>query len=278
MNDPHVEYLRYVVTHGDSIKYKLDELFSAETDEYIVKIVDGAARLHPQRHYATAEEAKLAARDFVGQWNFVIALDARDGLFKLKYADARVIDRQPSPTPPGVFAVNADPVYWEFPTAVSVGITLVRYAYLGLPPRRRLAVDDPNVVDMMRHLTNYSHSHGRESLAGMAYYCLTVVEKPFRGRREPRRRQIEQDYRIDKSILDCLGDLSSGYGADSARKVEGRGKPFNEEQTRFLVMAVQALIRRMAELAENPSVDDLPLINKANLELYATRGATETET
>ena len=42
-------------------------------------------------------------------------------------------------------------------------------------------------------------------------------------------------------------------------------------------MAVPALVRRMAELAENPSVD-LPLINKANLELYATRGATETET
>ena len=143
MNDPHVEYLRYVVTHGDSIKYKLDELFSAETDEYIVKIVDGAARLHPRRHYATAEEAKLAARDFVGQWNFWIAIGVRDDLFKLKYADARVIARPPSPTPPGVFAVNADPVDWGVTPAVSVGTTLVRYAYLGLPPRRRLAVDDP---------------------------------------------------------------------------------------------------------------------------------------
>ena len=136
-------------------------------------------------------------------------------------------------------------------------------------------MDDPNVVDMMRHLTNYSH--GRESLAVMANYCLTVVEKPFHGRREPRRRQQEKCYRIDKSILDCLGDLSSGHGGDSARKVDGRDKPFNNEQTHFLVMAVQALVRRMAELAENPSVD-LPLINKANLELYATRGATETET
>ena len=42
-------------------------------------------------------------------------------------------------------------------------------------------------------------------------------------------------------------------------------------------MAVQALVRRMAELAKNPSVD-LPPINKASLELYATRGATEAET
>ena len=205
----------------------------------------------------------------------MIALGARDGLFKLEYANARVIDRQPSPTPPGVFAVNADPVHWGFTTAVRVGITKVGYAYLGLPPRRRLAVDDPNVVDMMRHLTNYSH--GREPLADMAYYCLTVVEKPFHGRREARRRQQEKCYRIDKSILECLGDLSSEHGGDLARKVDGRDKPFNKEQTHFLVMAVPALVRRMAELAENPSVD-LPLINKANLELYATRGATETET
>ena len=127
---------------------------------------------------------------------------------------------------------------------------------------------------MMRRLTNYNHSHGRVSLAGMANYCLTVVVNPFRGRGKDARRLAAQCYRIDKSILACLGNLSNGYGGDSARKVGGRDKPFTEKQKRFLVMAVQALIRRMAE---NPSVD-LPLINKANLELYATRGATETET
>ena len=274
MNDPRVKYLTYIVTHGDWIEHEVAEPFLEKTDEYIVKIEDGLARLCPQHHYSTVEEAKLAAQDFVGQWNFESAL-TRDDQFKLEYDSARVIDCQPSPPPPGVVSVNADPIRFHFTTPARGAVTKGVHTYPRLPIGRRLAVDDPNVVDMMRHLTNYRH--GRESLGTMANYCLTVVEKPFPGRRGARRLREEQRYRIDKSILDCLGDLSSGYGGDSARKVDGRDKPFNREQTRTLEMAVQALIRRVAELAKNPSAD-LPFINKENLELYAMRGVTEAET
>ena len=272
MNDPHVEYLTYAVIHGDSIKYEVAEPFSEETDDYIVKIEDGFARLYPQRHYATAEEAKLAAQDFVSRWNFEVELTDRDDNFKLEYAHARVIDRQPSPAPPGVVSVAVDPISFGF-SATGVRVTKVAHAYPRLPIGRRLAVNDPNVAVMMERLMNYRHH--REHLATMAHFCLTVVENSLNEQKH-RRKQAAQHYRITKSILDCTGKLCAKGGGGSARKADGIAKPFDKKEIRFLEMAVQALIRRVAELAKNPSTD-LPLINDTNLELYARRGVTEGE-
>ena len=270
MNDPHVEYLIYTVIHGDSIKYEVAEPFSEETDDYIVKIEDGLARLYPQRHYATAEEAKVAAQDFVSRWNFEVELTGRDDKFKLKYAHAHVIDRQPSPAPPGVVSVAADSIGFGFSTT-SVRVTKVAHAYPSLPIGRHLAVNDPHVAMMMERLMNYRHH--REHLAAMAYFCLTVVEDSL-GEQRNRRKQAARHYRITKSILDCIGKLCAKGGGGSARKADGIAKPFDKKETRFLEMAVQALIRRVAELSQNPSAD-LPPIHDANLELYASRGVTE---
>ena len=276
MNDPRVKYLTYVVTHADWIEYEVAEPFSEKTDEYIVKIEDGLARLYPQRNYSTVEEAKLAAQDFVSQWNFEIALGGRDGLFKFEYVCAHVIDHQPSPAPPGVHSVSADPAHFHYTIPASARVTLVRRIHLQLPIGRCFAVSDPNVVAMMEQWTDYHH--GREHLGTMAYCCLTIVQDSLkseqrRGEQRNPRKLAAQDYRISMSILDCIGKLSSKSGA---RKAEGIDKPFNEEETRFLEMAVRALIRRVAEHGKNPSAD-LLLINKANLELYATRGVTEPE-
>ena len=192
MNDPHVELLIYAVSHGDSITYDNAEPFSEETDEFTVMIENNIAHLYPRRHYATAEEAELAARDLVSQWNFESALGARDDAFKLEYARTCVIDRQPSPAPPGEVPLQISAVIIADFTA-DVRVTKTAIAYPRLPIGRRLAVDNRKVTLMMKHWMDYLYH--RESLATMANFCLTVVENSHNVKGN-RRKGAAQHYRI----------------------------------------------------------------------------------
>jgi hypothetical protein len=85
----------------------------------------------------------------------------------------------------------------------------------------------------------------------MAYFCLTVVESVF-GRRRDASRQLKVEF----SVLDMLGNLSSGVGDDQTgrkRNVQQR-RPHSPAENDWLDHAVRMLIRRMAEYAFAPAV------------------------
>ena len=116
---------------------------------------------------------------------------------------------------------------------------------------------------MYHRLSGYYSN--REPLPSMAYFCLTVFLSPFSGRRNVRRTAASAHYHIDKQVLDEIGDLSSEKGGpDSARKVGAMGSALSREEERFLEAAVTAIIRRAAEVAQNPGAP-FPTITLADL-------------
>ena len=98
---------------------------------------------------------------------------------------------------------------------------------------------------------------GREPLPGLAYFCLTMLEKSAGIRRErnrdTRRQKVADKYGIDQAVLNKIGQLSSEKGGSEARKASGIGRELTPSEACFLKKAVPVLIRRAAEVAHDPN-------------------------
>ena len=108
MNDPHVTAIHYFIDHDDSIDYRDVTPLAFEDDLFRVKAEKLEVVFEPKNHYGTKEEARNAVRGLVRRWEFEAALRARSSDFRLVYAGADIIDRNPPLPPPGV--VNLGPV------------------------------------------------------------------------------------------------------------------------------------------------------------------------
>jgi hypothetical protein len=115
---------------------------------------------------------------------------------------------------------------------------------------------DANVEEMARHYSRYRE--GKETLAAMAYYCLTVLEQASDAGRRPgrlaRRTAIQGKFGIEVTVTDMLGDLSRERGGTEARKAEGRSNEYTANQRNWIEQATKRMIRRAAEVAHDPAV------------------------
>ena len=218
----------------------------------------------PKGHYATAEQARNAVEGLVRRWEFEAALGARSSEFRLVYAGADVIDRNPPPPQPGV--VNLGPVTIRAGVPkVQARLTKVAASYPAPPQGLAIDPNDPDASFMLYRLDLYRQ--GREPLAGVANVCLTVLEYSAlqaTGGGGNKRNSATNHYRIAGTVLERVGMLSAKKGGPVARKAEGRGDPFSQEETSFLEAAVAAFVRRAAEKAADPN-GNLPLITMADL-------------
>ena len=256
MNDPHVDALIFRVEHGPSVAYA-DDAPPITWDEggFRVVLEDGTARFELKEHHATEEEALERVRPYIRSWELGAGLRGRPGDFRLEFQEAEVIDRDPPP--PGSGAV-------KFSFAVStpsVTLTLARRSYPPPPMGIPLKADDPDVATMYDRLDGYYSA--REPLPGMAYFCLTVLQRFDDGRRT--RADTAAHYYIDVAVLHTIGKLSSTKGgAGSARKAVVPSTPLSPNESRFLEEAVKTIIRRAAEVAADPG-GAFPTITLADL-------------
>ena len=255
MNDPRVKALHYFVKHDNSVDYSDVESLVHDDPLFRVRAKQRNVVLEPKCHYATEEKAKRAAEGFVRRWEFEAALRAQSGAFRLEYQRAHIIDCDPPPLPPGV--VNADPIFWSFHVPEAQVTVIKKPTTLPAPPSgSALDPDDRDAKDMLARLDLYRL--GREPLASMAYFCLTVLEDSAKkavgggGSRQKRRAKVARYYGIAECVLNTVGDLSSEKGDDEARKAKGRGDPFTSGEIRFLEAAATAFIRRAAEKGADP--------------------------
>ena len=248
MNDPHVVALVFSVEHGPAVAYRGDApAIEHQEPGFRVRLTDGTVRFELKEHYATKEEALERVRPYVRSWEMDAGLDRRPGDFRLEFQEAVVIDRHPPPPTPGTINVSPSPIGWHFTTGVAE-VTLTRPAYPPPPSGLTLKADDPGVETMYRRLSDY-HSD-RKYLPSMAYFCLTVLEDKFTS---AKRRNAAKSFRIDLAVLDAVGELSSTKGgAAAARKAVATGTTLSLKEERFLEAAVKAIIRRAAEVAQNP--------------------------
>ena len=268
MNDPHVTVLLYRVIHGKSHDYSKAKQLTIDVPGFQVLVEDGEVRFELKEHYATEQEARKAVKDYIHNWEFDACLKGGDDYFKLEFIKAVRIDRRPTP---GVIAVDATPV--RFSVDVSTPKVTVSHPKYPSPPSRA-NFNDPDVQTMYQRYLGYRR--GNEPLAGMAYFCLSFIEllmwqneksKSLRNNTRYFRKKAAQAYNIEEAVLDTIGDLSSEKGGQDARKAEGIGKDFTNQERTFLEQAIDRIIRRAAEKAHDSdnshpkiTLSDLPPI------------------
>ncbi len=103
-----------------------------------------------------------------------------------------------------------------------------------------------DVEAMALHYSRYRE--GKETLAGMAYFCLTVLEQAA-----GERLAIPKKFGIALTVADTLGHLSTEKGGAEARKDGGRSHEFTANERNWIEQATKRMIRRAAEVAYDPA-------------------------
>ena len=264
MNDPHVKAIHYIIEHDDSVDYRDASPMVFEDDLFRVSAEKVAVVFEPNNHYATEAEARNAVEELVRRWEFEAALRFSSRCFKLAYAGVDIIDRNPPPQPAGV--VNVGPVNFRIGVLkAQAWVTTVLAGYPDPPSGPATEPDDPDASFMLSRLDLYRL--GREPLGDLANLCLTVLEDsaPLATAGESGKRpRAAKHYKIAKTVLDRVAELSDRKGGHLARKAKGRNDPFTKEETRFLEVTVAAFTRRVAEKAADTN-GNLPVITMADL-------------
>jgi hypothetical protein len=208
VKDPHVDWLKYrlivepplvLPAHPPPLDVK-DESFSGV-------LQDRTFTAEMTAHFPTSNEARSAVERFLTQWEIkaALALDIRIGF---EFLAAHLHDCVPGPT-----GRNQQCSTKHF-TVTVVPEDVQRATYPPPPAAAQFRVT-PDVESMWGRYRGYEK--GREPLAAMAYFCLTVVESY--GGSKSKRENAAKKLRIDKPILEKLGKLTSSRGdSTTARK------------------------------------------------------------
>ena len=262
MNDPHVTALHYWVEHDDSVDYDNAVPLDYEDDHVEVHLEKRQLTLRPKKHYASAQEARGFLEGFIRNWEFDAALEAGTREFELKYMDTDICDRNPTPPPPGVVGLSMSAR--TGPPKANLKLRVGKAKFPSPPAGLELDSSNPTAIAMLSRLDRYLQ--GRETLAAMSYFCLTVMADgvPVAKRTTDTKKAVRDYYRISVEVQKKVSALSSGKGGNEARKAEGLQQEFTDEDKKFLLMSVQAFTRRVAERAANPETN-LEMITMADM-------------
>lgn len=237
MNDPHVVALLYKIAHGPSVDYLEAEPLDHDETGFHVTIAKELVRFDFKDHYATQDAARKAIDAYIRVWELDAGLHMGPNSFQLRFKRAHIVDRNPTP---GVVSISAH--FRAGAPEVTVNVTVSRRRYP--PPPSGLSLT-PDVQTMYDRYMGYRQ--GKEPLASMVYFCLTVLQHPGG------RRNAVNTYGIDLRVLGEVGRLSTSKGGQKARKALGKDTDLSDEDRCFLEEAVKAIIRRVAETAYDPN-------------------------
>ena len=259
MNDPHVVALYYKIEHDAGIDYSRAEPFEVRHDAFDVRVEDGQVRFSMNDHFATERDTRDAVAGYIRAWELDAALAHGPNAFKLRFDRSDIEDRNPKPDAKyergGPIAGRGTPICAVGTLGEARG-TLLPRTY-PLPPPTGLK-RSPDVESMFYRYVGYRE--GKEPLTAMAYFCLTVLEAST-GKRRGQRAAAAKRYHINRRVLNQLAELSTTKGGASARKAEGVHRDLTHQERQFLEAAVKKIIRRAAEVADDPdaSLEEITL-------------------
>jgi hypothetical protein len=251
--DLHVVSLRYSLRPSDRVTYISCPSVTCDRDEALCRLIDGKLTCEMKTHFSTVEAARAVVEPILRAWEVDADLQFTRGELRFKFDGADIIDR----SPPGVIRGCA---YVVSPGAMvsaagTISFHVDRTRYPELPDTFRL---NPEAESILLRYNDYLDGH--QSLPTMAYFCLTVLEAKIAGR--DRRMRAATEHRIEKAVVDKMGELSSERGdLLNARKAPAV-QPLTGQEREWLEAAVKMLIWRLGD-TRNPS--DLPLITMSDL-------------
>ena len=242
MNDPHVVALFYRIEHGETISYSQTLPLERVESAFTVTVKDKQVRFDLTTPCATEKAARKCIEKYVSDWELHTQFERDPDAFSLKFVRA---EWEPGPQPVRLSA-----------TFTGIVPSLPR----NYPKPSMNAPFDPDTETLHRRYVGYRS--GREPLASMAYFCLTVLEMNAGNRTK-----AAQKYQIGKRVLNKVGELSETKGGSEARKAKGLARELTAAEHHFLEQAVKKMIRRAAEKAHDPAkhlakilLSDLPPI------------------
>jgi hypothetical protein len=244
MNDPHVEKLYYRVIIPEDVDYEKANLLSGETDDFSLYLSKNQLIVEMKTHCASEVEARGIVDDYLKGWEVTAGLLNGPDSLTFKFSTSIILDRTPG---------NENIRNAELNVSSTEVIVLsdeievhVSHAEFPAPPQQFRTSPE---VEMM-YLRYKLYREGRESLLGMAYWCLTVIEYSARGRTE-----AADQYRVDLKVLRRLGELCGNRGGiNEARKLNGQAgvTPLKPEEREWIKTVIKTLILRVGEYAFNP--------------------------
>ena len=255
MNDPHIVALLYRIEHGNTVDYSEAEPLVQDEPLFRLEVKDNQVRFELKEHYATEGEARNAIENFIGNWESHASLERGPDTFRLEFEKSEIIDRNPIP---GKSYLRATASLGPLKASCSLSIVVPNYP----TPPSGVNFNDPDVQTMYQRYIGYRQ--GKEPLASMANFCLTVLDD-MSGQGKNRRKAAAQKYQFQYAVLRRIGELCNNKGGQrGARKADGVGKDFTTEERTFLEQAIMKIIRRTAKRAANPE-EDLPEITLSTL-------------
>jgi hypothetical protein len=261
MRDPHVVKLFYRLVVDEHTTYDNPPPVEDETDAFTVRLANERLTFEMKQHFASEQEARVAADEYVRAWAVHAALTNQPGTAGFAFEKAEIIDRDPPPS--GLVTGNVN-VHVADAVAAAEGVVVhaTRTRYTEPPGHFRLT---PDADTLWHRYKGYLASH--EPLLSMAYFCLTYLEwlaaKQRLRRPENNRQAAARVFHVHQEILGTLGKLTAKGDEMTARKVDWGDAPLplTSAETAWVDAAIKAIILRVGDpTLPQVTMADLPAI------------------
>lgn len=243
MSHPRVQRLHYTLV--DDSAYKGCPPIEGKADGFRYHLTSGHLTVELEEDHSTVRSARDAVGPLLRAWEMDVVLRDGRGLLTFRYESADVVDVGPAGSGETVARVVQDEV------SCGLDAIVVHFQRSEYPRPPSCFAVTPDVETLWQRLEMYHQ--GLEPRASMAYFCLTVVEWIGLGRSggsKKGRPAAAKKFGISLNLLDAIGSLSAPH----RKHLPERQLSGHEED--WLYGAVRLLIRRVAEVAQDPSAAD----------------------
>lgn len=231
----------------------------ASNDYFEMKADNNEVCFSMKVHCSSEIEARKFTDEFLRNWEIIIGLehDPDDIIFKFEHAD--IVDLEPLQKSNNINLKASSCEHILFSDSVTLHVSRGKYPH---PPNN--FVSSPDIETMFMRYKAYRE--GRDKLLSMAYLILTIVQ----SRSETRKEAVDK-YKIQREVLDKLGELTSTKGDEQeARKApkDGMFKPLTSKERDWVISVCKLLIKQLGkyEHSGDGSILELRMADLPSLE------------
>ncbi|MGD9711832.1 MAG: hypothetical protein AB7V46_07185 [Thermomicrobiales bacterium] len=259
--DPTVLALYYKVSPVELVEFENLALGQFTNDGFDIEIDDaGNARMAPTSHYATEAEARNALEPLLRAWEINAAIQFGDGRirFTFRFKNSTIQDRAFGDGKNLTATLSAQS------QLTANAVISEKHERLPTPPSNFALSDE--VERIWFRWTAYRE--GREPIASVAYYCITVLENWIIleqaqlgnsiGKREVRRHAGSR-LGFENAVLNDFAELCSEVGDYSQRRKEHAHddtlkRPFTETEIQWMERILLKVTERIGQYSANSGV------------------------
>lgn len=244
MNDSHVEKLYYRMLPSEHSDYDKASPISGETDDFKWALNKDQLAIDMKTHCTTELNAREIVDQYLRGWEITAGLMDGPGSLVFRFDSSVSISHPSSPKKSDDAGIIDD----SLEAILLVNEATNHVSHDRFPPLPRYFKASPDVEMMFFRYKMYRE--GRETLLGLAYWCLKVLETSAGGRQE-----ASDQYGVDSKVLRKFLELCwTKRDVESARQLKGNSdnallKPGERVWIRAVV---KRLIRRVGEYAYDP--------------------------